>query len=98
MFDVRSRYIAVMNDSVPYCLRPKIKFCLFAIAYLPTKILPTQNIILTTWDSISFPKWQIYYDHPSTNRSEQKVQSSEQSDLGLHCLPFHLHILGTPFV
>ena len=29
-----------------------------------------------------------------TNRLEQKVQS----DLGLHCLPFHLHILGAPFV
>ena len=24
--------------------------------------------------------------------------SKEQSDLGLHCLSFHLHILGTQFV
>ena len=38
-----------------------------------------------------------------TNRPEQTVQAQfrllkEQSDLGLHCLPFHLHILGTPFM
>ena len=36
-----------------------------------------------------------------TDRSEQTVQTQirllleEQSDLGLHCLPFHLHLLYT---
>ena len=29
-----------------YCMGPKIKFCLFAIAYLPTIFPPTQNILL----------------------------------------------------
>ena len=38
-----------------------------------------------------------------TDRSEQKVQTQirllqEQSDLGLHCLPFHLNILGVSFM
>ena len=38
-----------------------------------------------------------------TDRSEQKVQTQirllqEQSDLGLHCLPFHLNILGASFM
>ena len=35
-----------------------------------------------------------------TNRPEQKVQIQIRllQELGLHWLPFHLHILGTPLV
>ena len=89
--------------------RSKIKFCLFAIAYLPTKILSTQTIFLTTWDFFFFfffflnGKFTMITLNSRTNRPEQKSADPDQtaprrSDLGLHCLPFHLHFSGTPFV
>ena len=34
--------------------RPKIKFCLFAIAYLPTIFPPTQKILLGFLDEVFF--------------------------------------------
>ena len=34
--------------------RPKIKFCLFAIAYLPTIFPPTQKILLGFLDEFFF--------------------------------------------
>ena len=35
-------------------IRPKIKFCLFAIAYLPTIFPPTQKILLGFLDEFFF--------------------------------------------
>ena len=80
---------------------PKIKFCLFAIAYLPSKILPTQNSFWPLGTAFIFlnGKFTVITLISRTNRPEQTVQTQIRllSSLDIHCMPFHLHILGSSF-
>ena len=79
---------------------------LFVCNCLPThQNPPYPKYFLTIWNSIFFffSKWQIYHDQVGQTGLSKKIRprsdcSKEQSDLGLHCLPVNLHILGTPFV
>ena len=60
-------------------MRPKIKFCLFAMAYLPTKILPTQNSFWPFRTAFFFfflnGKFTMITLNSRANRPEQKVQT-----------------------
>ena len=52
--DVANSKCILSLSAIYLLIRPKIKFCLFAIAYLPTIFPPTQKILLGFLDEFFF--------------------------------------------